>query len=151
MRVKYRITMLIMIIISLGQILLSHFANTSCTHARMHTLAHTHPPPSPFRLSLFDGSVAPNHGGVNAPFRRFRWQSMAACTHSHTPTHRRRRSGCRCSMGRWRPTMTELTPLFAGSAGNQWPHAHTRTHPPTAVAVQVVAVRWVGGAQPWRS
>ena len=23
--------------------------------------------------------------------------------------------------GRWRPTMTELTPLFAGSAGDQWP------------------------------
>ena len=28
--------------------------------------------------------------------------------HTHTPTHRRRRSGCRCSMDRWRPTMMEL-------------------------------------------
>ena len=55
------------------------------TYARMHacTQAHTrankrtHTPPSPFRLSLFDGSVAPNREGVNAPFRRFRWRSMA--------------------------------------------------------------------------
>ena len=45
------------------------------THARAQTNAHT--PPSPFRLSLFDGSVAPNREGVNAPFRRFRWRSMA--------------------------------------------------------------------------
>ena len=57
-----------------------------------------------------------------------------ACTHMHeltrahtharahrrarmlarTRTHRRRRS---CSMGRWRPCMTELTPHFAYSAG----------------------------------
>ena len=46
--------------------------------------------------------------------------------YSRTITHpppplRRRRSGYRCSMGRWRPTMTELTPLFAGSGGDQWP------------------------------
>ena len=40
--------------------------------------------------------------------------------HTHTPAHQRRRSGCSCSMGRWRPTMTELTPLFTGSAGDQW-------------------------------
>ena len=31
------------------------------------------------RLPLFDGSVAPNHDGVNAPFRRFRWRSMVGC------------------------------------------------------------------------
>ena len=30
-------------------------------------------------------------------------------------------------------------------------HTHTHTHTYTAVAVQVVAVRWVGDAQPWRS
>ena len=62
---KYRIIILI-IINSLGQILLSYIANTSRTHA----------PPS-LRLSLFAGSVAPYHDGVNAPFRRFRWRSMA--------------------------------------------------------------------------
>ena len=27
-------------------------------------------PPSPFRLSLFDGELATNHDAVNAPFRR---------------------------------------------------------------------------------
>ena len=39
---------LIIIIISLGEILLSYIANTSRTHT----------PPSQFRLSLSDGSVA---------------------------------------------------------------------------------------------
>ena len=33
--------------------------------------------PPPFRLSLFDGSVMPNRDGVNAPFHRFHWRSMA--------------------------------------------------------------------------
>ena len=50
-------------------------------HTRMHTHkhahAHTHTPPSPFRLSLFGGSVAPNRDGVNDSFRWFRWRSMA--------------------------------------------------------------------------
>ena len=35
--------------------------------------------------------------------------------HSHIPTHRSGRSGCCCSMGRWRPTVTQLTSLFDGS------------------------------------
>ena len=39
---KYRIIILIIIIISLGKILLSYIANTSCTHARAHTHASTH-------------------------------------------------------------------------------------------------------------
>ena len=63
---KYRI--LIIIIVSVGQILLSYIANTSRTHARI--LADT-----------------------------------------HSPTHHHRRSGCYCSMGRWGPTVTELTSL----------------------------------------
>ena len=56
---KYRIIILIINIISLGQILLSCIANTSRTraHARAHTRAYT-PPSPPYRLSLFDGSVA---------------------------------------------------------------------------------------------
>ena len=37
---KYRIIILIIIIISLGQILLSYIANTSCTHACQRTRAH---------------------------------------------------------------------------------------------------------------
>ena len=53
---KCRIIILIIIIIRVGQ-LLSYIANTSHT-------------PSPFRLSLFDGSLAPNRDGVNVPFRR---------------------------------------------------------------------------------
>ena len=74
---KYRI---IIINISLGQILLSYIANPSRTHActRTHARTHTcHTPPSQFRLSLFVGSVPHNRDGVNTPFRRFRWRSMA--------------------------------------------------------------------------
>ena len=57
---KYRIIILIIIIISLGQIVLSYIANTSRTHACQRTRAtharvHTHTPPSPQpnRLALF--------------------------------------------------------------------------------------------------
>ena len=39
---KYRIIILIIIIINLCQILLSYIENTSRTHARMHAHAHTH-------------------------------------------------------------------------------------------------------------
>ena len=84
----YRIIIVISIIISLGQILLTYIAHAHThtrTHARTHAHTHTHtrahahtyPPPSPFRLSLCDGSVALNHVGANIPFRRFRWRSMA--------------------------------------------------------------------------
>ena len=62
----------------------THSRTLAHTRSHSRTLAHTrahHPPtyprPSPFRLSLFDGSVALNHVGANIPFRRFRWRSMA--------------------------------------------------------------------------
>ena len=86
---KYRIIILIIIIISVGQLVLSYIANTSHTraHAHMHTHArahtHTHTPPSPFRLSLFDGSLAPNRDAVNAP-QTGRWRSMAGRWRSMT-------------------------------------------------------------------
>ena len=48
----------------------AHARTHSRTHARTLTHAHTHVPPSPFRLSLFDGSLAPNRDAVIAPFRR---------------------------------------------------------------------------------
>ena len=56
---KYRILILIIIIISLCQILLSYIANTSRTHACPRTRAHacastqTLPSPPPYRLALF--------------------------------------------------------------------------------------------------
>ena len=58
---KYRIIILIIIIISLSQILLSYIANTSrtcaCAPTRAHACASTHPPPSPpYRLALFVGA-----------------------------------------------------------------------------------------------
>ena len=64
---------------------------------------------------------------------------MHACTHTHThahahthtrthtlartgpPTDRRHHPGCRCYMGGVRPTMTKICPLFACSAGHEWP------------------------------
>ena len=73
---------LIIIIISLGQILLSYISNTSRTHTRTHahthTRTHTHThtrADTTIRLSLFDGSMAPDRDGVNAPFHRFGWRS----------------------------------------------------------------------------
>ena len=57
---KYRIIILIMIILSLGKISLSYIANTSRTHARTHARAHsrTQTPPPP-RPSMFAVSVRP--------------------------------------------------------------------------------------------
>ena len=60
---KYRI----MIIISLGQIIYYRILQTH--HARTHVRTHT-----PFRLSLFDGSVCPTMPKLTPPFRRFRWR-----------------------------------------------------------------------------
>ena len=69
---KYRITILIIIIISLGQTVLSYIAththSRTHTHTQTHTRAHTHKPPWPFRLLLFVGTLAPNRDAVNAPF-----------------------------------------------------------------------------------
>ena len=46
------------------------------TQARVHTrtCVHTH---AAVDIQVVDGSVAPNREGVIAPFRRFRWRSMA--------------------------------------------------------------------------
>ena len=70
---KYRIIILITIIISLGQIILSYMAYTSSTHSRMH--AHTHrlantPAHSLRRAGCLCsmGRCPPNHYQVNAPF-----------------------------------------------------------------------------------
>ena len=51
---KYRIIILIIIIISLGKISLSYIANTSRTHACMHARAHTgeHANPHPDRRCI---------------------------------------------------------------------------------------------------
>ena len=69
---KYRIIILIIFIISLGQIILSYMANTPRTHA----CTHTH-------------------------------------TLAHTPTHRRRRPGCHCSMARCAPNYDEVNAAFS--------------------------------------
>ena len=71
---KYRIIILIIIIISLGKISLSYIANTSrmhaCTHARAHTLTlantptHTHDR----RCSLFSVRPTMTQSWLGAPF-----------------------------------------------------------------------------------
>ena len=60
---KYRKMILIIIIISLGQILLSYIANTSRTRIRTR-------PPSTIAVQVVDARwvSAPNHDEVNAPF-----------------------------------------------------------------------------------
>ena len=80
---KYtRIIIVIIIIISLGQILLSYIENTSHAHARTPVRTHT---AEPFRLALCDGSVAPNRDGP------FCWRQWASLVHSNK--HTRGRSG----------------------------------------------------------
>ena len=72
---KYRKMILIIIIISLGQILLSYIANTSRTHARTHarthgrTHTHSRPPTTvAVQVVAVRWVCAPNHEEVNAPF-----------------------------------------------------------------------------------
>ena len=89
---KYRIIILIIIIISLDNISLSYIANTSrtdaCTHARAHTiiLANTHTPPHPThdrRCSL----CAPNHDSVMVGRPVFdAGQTMPVAGHSYKQT-----------------------------------------------------------------
>ena len=71
---KYRIIILIIIIISLGKISLSYIANTSrthaCTHARAHSRKRTPHAPHP-RQSLFAVSVRPiSPSWLGAPLSR---------------------------------------------------------------------------------
>ena len=102
---KYKLIILIIIIISLVQILLSYIANTSrmhaCTHARMHahthartyacTHVHTYAPPSPrYRLSLFVGA----HPRRPAPLA-----TMPVAGHSN-------------KHGLWRPGFPEVLGVF---------------------------------------
>ena len=99
---KYRIIILIIIIISLGEFLLSHIANPyrkharrACTGARARTHIHAH-------------TLA--HTRTQA--RGF------SRTRARTHTTRWRRSG---SMSRWRPSVTKLTHPFRLFRWHAWP------------------------------
>ena len=83
LRGNHQCVILIIIIITLGQIILSYMANTSRTHARMHTHTRTH---------------------ANTHAR------MHTHTLAHTHTRRRRLPGCRCSMGRCAPNHDGVNP-----------------------------------------
>ena len=77
---KYWIIILNIIIISLGRISLSYIANTPRTHARTHSRIRTHQSTAVAVHVVavrWAGGGAPNHDGVNTPFRLFRWRSMA--------------------------------------------------------------------------
>ena len=69
---KYRIIILIIIIISLGQIVLSYIANTSRTHACTHSHTRAHTPPSP--RTGYRYSLAPN---LDGPLRWRQCRSLA--------------------------------------------------------------------------
>ena len=62
--VKYRIIILIIIIISLDKILSSYIANTSRTHARMHGRTHVHTCAHPHTTVAVHCFGAPNHDSV---------------------------------------------------------------------------------------
>ena len=90
--------MLIIIIISLGQIILSYMANTSRTHARTHLRTPARRRPG-YRCSM--GRCAPNHDEVNAPFSPV---SLAMNGRSvlHSNKQSRMRRGIRDSCGCFR-------------------------------------------------
>ena len=104
---KYRIIVLVIIIISLCQIILSYMANTSRTHAfrrartHTHTLACTHPPASRrhhrgCRCSM--GRCAPNHDEDIPSFRLFRLTTNGRSV-LHSNKQSRVRGGIRNSFG----------------------------------------------------
>ena len=80
---KYRIIILIIIIISLGQIILSYMANTSLTHARTHACTRTHlrtHPPTAVAVQVVAVrwvGVRPTMTKLMSPFHLFRWRWMA--------------------------------------------------------------------------
>ena len=58
-------------------------------------------------------------------------QTHHTCTCAHTHMQHRHHSGCQCSMGRWRPTEMQLTPLFDGSLtinGRLLGHSNKHSH-----------------------
>ena len=88
---KYRIIMLIIIIISMGKISLSYIANTSRTHARMHARTHTHAHtrehahPNPTTTVAVRSVGAPNHDTVMVGRPLFdAGQTMPVAGHSLT-------------------------------------------------------------------
>ena len=116
---KYTIIFLIIIIISLGQILLSYIANTSRTHARTHARAHARTHARTHALTH-----ARTHAHTHSLTRAnayTRTHSLAR-THTHTHTHpiHTPPAPYRYSMGLCQPTVT------ARSAGdNSWSlHGH---------------------------
>ena len=87
---KYRIIILIIIIISLGKIESSYIANSSRTHActdvRTRTLAHTHTPTQDRYCSLFRCAQPWLSHGWAHPTRRWRDNGRSA-THWNKQTH----------------------------------------------------------------
>ena len=107
MCIQYRIIILIIIIISLGQIILSYIANTSHTHAR--TYEHTH---TRTHACTHARTHERTHASTYAHTHTHVHTRAHAHAHAHPPTHCRHRPGCHCSMGRCAPIHDEVnTPL----------------------------------------
>ena len=120
-------TILIIIIISLGQILLSYISNTSRVRARTRarTHAHTHTHCSNHYTLQTHGLCNNSHAKFFRQWRYKLWMSpfwlvafspfSSICCHYDRSFHR---SGCRCSTGpsgRRRPTVMQLAALLDGS------------------------------------
>ena len=95
MCIQYRIIILIIIIISLGQIILSYIANTSPTHARTNARTQAHP-----------------HTRTHTHTHTHTYTHA----HTHTPTRPPTAGTVQVVAVRWvgvRPSMTKLTPPFS--------------------------------------
>ena len=101
------IIMLIIIIISLGKLLLSYISNTPHTHT---VVIITH-----YKRMGYVIIHKPNCSGRECINSRPRFDLLLFCRFGsicRRCDHSYRRSGCRCSVCHWRPTVTLLQPLF---------------------------------------
>ena len=107
MCIQYRIIILIIIIISLGQIILSYIANTSHRHARTNARTHARK-----HVRTYERTHERTHARTYAHTHTHTHTHVHTRAHAHPPTQRRHRPGCRCSMGRCAPIHDEVnTPL----------------------------------------
>ena len=87
-----------------------HIRMRTCTRTNTRTHAHSH---AHTHMYTHTQTHSHTHIRVRARTHSRTHAHSRARTHTFTHTHRRRRSGCRSSMGRWRPTVLDFTPLSA--------------------------------------
>ena len=159
---KYRIIFLIIIIIGLGQIILSYMANTSCTHARMHTCTHTEGKSSVCVICMKYWIIILIIIIISLGQIILSYMANTSCTHArmYACTHTEGKSSvCVICMKYWIIVLIiiiislhrgQIILAYMANTSrthvrtHTHAHTHSHAHPPAAVTIQVVAVPWVG-------